>query len=629
MEEMLVDQGERGREVEKEDDEEEGRGKTPMEMLPYELLLLVCRYLPIRDLSSLFQTCRLFADMSLDPYLWFSVGDLVFSSHTSEETIVKYVTMCPNIHTFQCKNNPNMTDLLFQRIVGFWRNPKAFLTSQRPSLSSSSSSSLSPSSSESYILRESLQSLDFSELLLPSRTPITHISLIGCPVGPSIVSLLRYGFDGLRQVRLSHNNAISDHFLSSFLSRHRESLQVLRLDDCAIQMSHLHYVADMEGEEEGGSSGDDGDPYDEIMEEEEGEEEEEEEEEEEGGRGFRRTNVVANPRYHHTPAVERGRGERERGEGGRGVGLVRESAGSSHAYNFLSCPEVTTLKISSSLQLTHHTLSSVTDIFPHVRKVRMNGCAWNRHDFGLLHRWKSLTHLDISRSYFIAIDINTLSHLPWLQSLHIQQCPQLLSVSLKAHSIASLHLDGSPLLSTIQLECPNLKKLSVSHLGSLSQFDPQLIPHLESLDVSHSPLLSIDTLFHIQQSCASLHSLNLTGVTGAVHFLNQMSHPWESVTHLTYTDERFPETLSLRCFPSLADIRMSNVSFFRHSEFSKCVSAMTCALTTVDFSSVLFGDDVIHTLLSHHQKSLLSLNLSKCKGLKNLRFVGCPQLHTV
>nr|XP_029123787.1 F-box/LRR-repeat protein 15 isoform X3 [Elaeis guineensis] len=267
----------------------------------------------------------------------------------------------------------------------------------------------------------------------------------------------------------------------------------------------------------------------------------------------------------------------------------------SMAHALLSCPQLHELDLSSCHKLSDAVIRSAATSCPLLASLDMSSCSCVSDETlrEIAFACPNLCILDASNCPNISFES---VRLPMLIDLKLQSCEGITSASMSAisHSrmLEALQLDNCGLLTSISLDLPHLRNISLVHLRKFVDLNLR------------SPVLSYINV----SRCSALHRISITS---------------NSLQKLALQKQESLATLSLQCH-NLQEVDLTECESLTNSICEVFSDGGGCPMLR---SLVLDNCESLSTI-GLNSSSLVSLSLAGCRGMTFLE-LSCPNLQKI
>ncbi|KAG1342646.1 F-box/LRR-repeat protein 15 [Cocos nucifera] len=267
----------------------------------------------------------------------------------------------------------------------------------------------------------------------------------------------------------------------------------------------------------------------------------------------------------------------------------------SMAHALLSCPQLHELDLSSCHKLSDAVIRSAATSCPLLASLDMSSCSCVSDETlrEIAFACPNLCILDASNCPNISFES---VRLPMLIDLKLQSCEGITSASMSAisHSrmLEALQLDNCALLTSISLDLPHLRNISLVHLRKFVDLNLRS-PVLSCINVSR---------------CSALHRISITS---------------NSLQKLALQKQESLATLSLQCH-NLQEVDLTECESLTNSICEVFSDGGGCPMLR---SLVLDNCESLSTI-GLNSSSLVSLSLAGCRGMTFLE-LSCPNLQKI
>ncbi|KAJ6818102.1 F-box/LRR-repeat protein 15-like isoform X1 [Iris pallida] len=267
----------------------------------------------------------------------------------------------------------------------------------------------------------------------------------------------------------------------------------------------------------------------------------------------------------------------------------------SMAHALLSCPQLHELDLSSCHKLSDTGIRSAATSCPLLASLDLSFCSCVSDETlrEIAFACPNLCVLDAS--YCPNISLESVQ-LPMLIDLKLHNCEGINSASMTAVSysrmLEALQLDNCGLLTSVSLELPHLRSISLVHCRKFVELNLR------------SPVLSYIKV----SNCSSLLRINITS---------------NALEKLVLQKQESLTTLSLQC-PNLQEVDLSDCESLASSVCSVFGDGGGCPM----LRSLVLDNCESLTMVSLSSSYLVSLSLTGCRAMTVLH-LSCPNLLTV
>ncbi|AQK65576.1 F-box/LRR-repeat protein 15 [Zea mays] len=265
------------------------------------------------------------------------------------------------------------------------------------------------------------------------------------------------------------------------------------------------------------------------------------------------------------------------------------------AHVSLNCPQLLELDFQSCHKLSDNAIRQAATACPLLAKLDMSSCSCvtdeTLRDIG--NSCPSLSALDASNCPNISFES---VKLPMLVDLRLLSCEGITSASMVAIAysrlLEALQLDNCSLLTSVSLDLPHLKNMSLVHLRKFAELNLR------------SPVLS-----YIKVSrCSVLHRVSITSTT---------------LQKLVLQKQESLSSLSLQCH-NLIDVDLSDCESLTNAICEVFSDGGGCP----KLRSLILDNCESLSIVELNSSSLVCLSLAGCRSMTCLR-LSCPNLQHV
>ncbi|XP_002464671.2 F-box/LRR-repeat protein 15 [Sorghum bicolor] len=265
------------------------------------------------------------------------------------------------------------------------------------------------------------------------------------------------------------------------------------------------------------------------------------------------------------------------------------------AHVSLNCPQLLELDFQSCHKLSDNAIRQAATACPLLAKLDMSSCSCVTDETlrDIASSCPSLSVLDASNCPNISFES---VRLPMLIDLRLLSCEGITSASMAAIAysrlLEALQLDNCSLLTSVSLDLPHLKNISLVHLRKFADLNLR------------SPVLS-----YIKVSrCSALHRVSITSTT---------------LQKLVLQKQESLSNLSLQCH-NLIDVDLSDCESLTNAICEVFSDGGGCPM----LRSLILDNCESLSIVELNSSSLACLSLAGCRSMTFLR-LSCPNLQHV
>ncbi|CAN6299529.1 unnamed protein product [Urochloa humidicola] len=265
------------------------------------------------------------------------------------------------------------------------------------------------------------------------------------------------------------------------------------------------------------------------------------------------------------------------------------------AHVSLNCPQLLELDFQSCHKLSDNAIRQAATACPLLAKLDMSSCSCVTDETlrDIASSCPNLSVLDASNCPNISFES---VRLPMLIDLRLLSCEGITSASMAAIAysrlLEALQLDNCSLLTSVSLDLPNLKNISLVHLRKFADLNLR------------SPVLA-----HIKVSrCSALHRVSITST---------------ALEKLVLQKQESLSSLTLQC-PNLIDVDLSDCESLTNAICEVFSDGGGCPM----LRSLILDNCESLSIVELNNSSLASLSLAGCRSMTFLR-LSCPNLQNV
>jgi len=265
------------------------------------------------------------------------------------------------------------------------------------------------------------------------------------------------------------------------------------------------------------------------------------------------------------------------------------------AHVSLNCPQLLELDFQSCHKLSDNAIRQAATACPLLAKLDMSSCACVTDETlrDIASSCPNLSVLDASNCPNISFES---VKLPMLIELRLLSCEGITSASIAAIAysrlLEALQLDNCSLLTSVSLDLPNLKNISLVHLRKFADLNLR------------SPVLS-----YIKVSrCSALHRVSITST---------------ALEKLVLQKQESLSSLTLQC-RNLIDVDLSDCESLTNAICEVFSDGGGCPM----LRSLILDNCESLSIVELNSSSLVSLSLAGCRSMTFLR-LSCPNLQNV
>ncbi|KAJ1257041.1 hypothetical protein BS78_K228700 [Paspalum vaginatum] len=265
------------------------------------------------------------------------------------------------------------------------------------------------------------------------------------------------------------------------------------------------------------------------------------------------------------------------------------------AHVSLNCPQLLELDFQSCHKLSDNAIRQAATSCPLLAKLDMSSCSCVTDETlrDIASSCPNLSVLDASNCPNISFES---VRLPMLIDLRLLSCEGITSGSMAAIAysrlLEALQLDNCSLLTSVSLDLPHLKNISLVHLRKFADLNLR------------SPVLS-----YIKVSrCSALHRVSITSTV---------------LQKLVLQKQESLSSLSLQCH-NLIDVDLSDCESLTNAICEVFSDGGGCPM----LRSLILDNCESLSMVELNSSSLASLSLAGCRSMTHLR-LSCPNLQNV
>ncbi|TKV93861.1 hypothetical protein SEVIR_9G257100v4 [Setaria viridis] len=265
------------------------------------------------------------------------------------------------------------------------------------------------------------------------------------------------------------------------------------------------------------------------------------------------------------------------------------------AHVSLNCPQLLELDFQSCHKLSDNAIRQAATACPLLAKLDMSSCSCVTDETlrEIAGACPNLSVLDASNCPNISFES---VRLPMLIDLRLLSCEGITSASMAAIAysrlLEALQLDNCSLLTSVSLDLPNLKNISLVHLRKFADLNLR------------SPVLS-----YIKVSrCSALHRVSITST---------------ALEKLVLQKQESLSSLTLQCH-NLIDVDLSDCESLTNAICEVFSDGGGCPM----LRSLILDNCESLSIVELNSSSLASLSLAGCRSMTFLR-LSCPNLQNV